>query len=609
MSIGKGGEADIFVSNNKAIKIFKSATHPDFTGMPIEQRLAEEKILEHQKKLPAFPKNLPARVIAPEDLVYDRNGNKIIGYSMKLLSQAEVLLRYAERQFRQAGISNENIIKIFQDLHLTVSKLHSDRIIIGDFNDLNVMVKSTEAYLIDADSFQFGQFWCKLFTARFTDPLLCNPRATSLELTNPHNANSDWYAYAVMLMQCLLFVGPYGGIYKPAKAQNRLPHDARPLKRITIFHPEVVYPKPAIPYGVLPDDLLQFFHKVFEKDQRGEFPNALFTNMRWTTCTACGKEHARAICPFCSQVAPAAIKETTVVRGKVIATRVFKTRGLIVYAAYQENKLRWLVHENGEFKREDGTLVAKENLSPLMRFRIQGNSTLIGANGKVFTFIPGKSSTRLDVDSFGTLPMFEANSEKRFWLNNGNLMADGKLGVDYPQSLGEVLANQTLFWAGPKFGFGFYRAGNLCVAFTFDNNRRGINDRVKIPTLRGQLIDATCVFTNDRCWFLVSLQEAGKIINQCFLIRPNGQVEAWASAVQGDETWLGIIRGKCAANNLLFAATDEGIVRVEQSGNSLVETQKFPDTESFVNAGNYLFPGKEGIYVVGAHDISLLRIQ
>ncbi len=61
-----------------------------------------------------------------------------------------------------------------------------------------------------------------------------------------------------MLMQSLLFVGPYGGVYRPTDKKKTVLHDARPLKRITVFDPEVRYPKPARPYNMLPDDLLGY---------------------------------------------------------------------------------------------------------------------------------------------------------------------------------------------------------------------------------------------------------------------------------------------------------------------------------------------------------------
>ena len=41
---------------------------------------------------------------------------------------------------------------------------------VGDFNDLNILVTGTDAWLIDADSFQFGTYLSPVFTERFLDP-------------------------------------------------------------------------------------------------------------------------------------------------------------------------------------------------------------------------------------------------------------------------------------------------------------------------------------------------------------------------------------------------------------------------------------------------------
>ena len=176
-SIGKGGEADVFSPDGQnAIKIFKPPNHPDFQGLPHEQQAAEIRIAEHQQKLRAFPKGLPSRVIVPEHLATDHSGQRVVGYQMRFQTPTEVLLRYGERVFRQAGISNEMIVKIFLDLHQTVTGIHQSRVVIGDFNDLNILVQDTAAYIIDADSFQFGRWLSKMFTGKFVDPLLCDPR-------------------------------------------------------------------------------------------------------------------------------------------------------------------------------------------------------------------------------------------------------------------------------------------------------------------------------------------------------------------------------------------------------------------------------------------------
>lgn len=606
-SIGKGGEADVFdIGAGKALKVFKPPNHPDYVNLPYEQQAARQRIAEHQKKLKAFPQNLPARVITPEDLATDKAGNKILGYTMKFLKGAEVLLRYADRGFRQTGVANETVIEIFKDLHKTVAGTHQAGVVIGDFNDLNVLVLGQQAYLIDADSFQFGKFYCKLFTARFVDPLLCDPKDTKLMLVSPHNAKSDWYSFTVMLMQCLLFVDPYGGIYRPRDKRKRIPHQARPLYRITVFHPEVKYPKPATPYKVLPDELLQYFHQVFEQDEREEFPLRLLEILRWTKCTKCGTEHARSLCPECAQVSPVAQKAVTIIRGRVTAKRIFRTSGVILFAAVQGNELGWLYHENDQFKREDTSVVVSGRLDPQMRFRLFGQSTLMAKNGQVLAFTPDQELSKLTVDSFGNLPIFDANNRFRYWLQSGQLMRDGQFAPEY---VGDVLQDQTLFWVGPNFGFGFYRAGNLSVAFVFDAIRKGINDNVKLPPIRGQLVDSTCVFSKERCWFLISTRGKGKTINQCFVLRANGDIVATAEADEGDGSWLGKLRGNCAVGNFLLAATDDGIVRLEPDQGKIVKTREFPDTESFVDSGCHLFAGKEGLYVVNRKEIKLLKIS
>lgn len=611
--LGQGGEAEVFELPSSfgpglAVKIFKPPNHPDFKDNSQERRGAEIRIMEHQKKLPAFPKELPPQVVVPIDLVTDQKGDKILGYTMKIVLNCEVLLKYADIGFRQAGVQNKEVIDIFKDLHTAVSGIHRKGVVLGDFNDLNVLVAGNRVYIIDADSFQFGPFLCRVFTEKFVDPLLCDPKKTSPVLFKPYNPDSDWYAFAIMLMQCLLFVGPYGGVYKPKDNAKRINQGQRPLHHITIFDKEVKYPGPAIHFSVLPDDLLQLFYKMFQDDYRGEFPLAILDSLRWTKCIDCGSEHARGTCPVCKKVAPELVKEVTIVRGNVTATRIFQTKGIILHAAFQDKKLLWLYHENGEFKREDELVVTKGALNPSMRFRIKGADTLIAQGNTLITFVPGNPQPeRIAVDCYQSLPVFDANENSKFWVDAGRLLTDGQFGGS--EFIGDVLENQTLFWAGPKFGFGFYRAGELSMAFVFDTKNKGINDNVKLPRIKGQLVDSICVFTKYYCWFFITTQFGGKTINRCCVIRENGIVEAVAEAEEGDGSWLSNIRGKCAAGDFLLAATDNGIVKVSMKGGSIVKTGEFPDTEPFVDSGCYLYPGDGGIYVRRGRDIQFLQIR
>jgi hypothetical protein len=230
----------------------------------------------------------------------------------------------------------------------------------------------------------------------------------------------------------------------------------------------------------------------------------------------------------------------------------------------------------------------------------------LGKAGQVITLVDGREPERLSVDSMGTRPLYAANARARYWVAQGQLLRDGPWE---PLYLGDVLAAQTHFWVGPRFGFGLYRAGELSVAFTFDAERRGLNDSVRLPPLRGQWLDAICVFTETHCWFLVAMQVQGQRLHQCILLNAQGTVEAAAEATQHDDSWLGTLPGKCAAGPWLFAPTDAGLVRVEAQHGQLVQTRLFAETEPFVDSACHLFAGQQGMYIVDRQNVTLLTLS
>lgn len=611
---GEGGEAIIYELDQSgwAAKIFKQPDHPDFQGNPATQQAVAERLKEHREKLLQFPKGLPPQVVTPDSLIFaDANGYEVVGYKMRFLSGADVLLHYTDRGFRESSVSNQMMTLILQKILAITGGVHQAGVVIGDKNDLNWLISNgTDPNLIDADSAQFGKFLCRLFTETFVDPLLCDPKEERLVLSKPHNKESDLYAFAVMLMRTLLFVGPYGGVYRPSSSAKKIKPSARPLHRITVFHQDVQYPKPALRYDILPDNLLQHLHQVFTKDKRGGFPKELL-DLNWTTCDTCHKEHARNKCPFCAQTAPAAIKETIVIRGNVKSHEYFKTSGTIICATFQDNELRWLYHEDGKFKREDRGVLANGPLIPHMRFRIRGKGTIM-ARGKQAFLIEGGQQKVIQVGTYGLVPMLDANDQHAYYTSGGRLLRENKdviTGQDEEFYIGDTLEDQTLLWVGPAFGFGFYRAGNICVAFIFDVKRRGVKDSIKLPPIKGQLIDSTCVFNKDYCWFFIATQESGKNINRCVVLKSDGNVEATAEADPNDGSWLATLRGKCAIGKNLFAPTDDGIVKLEIGGGTIQVAQEFPDTAPFVDTGCQIFPGKGGLNIVSHNAIRLITIS
>jgi hypothetical protein len=611
-ALGKGGEADVFdLGGGRALKLFKTPDHPDYQGLPAEQQAAERRIALHQHKLRAFPAGLPRQVVAPDELATDRSGRAIVGYAMPVVAPAEPLLRYGDPSFRRAGVATHDVVRLFREIHAAVSALHAAGVVIGDFNDLNVLVTTgAQPRFIDADSFQFGPYPCSVFTERFVDPLLCDPQGRAPLLERPYDPNADWYAFAALLMQSLLFVGPYGGVYRPKDVSRRLPHGARPLRRITVFHPEVQYPKPATRFEILPHDLLQYLRRVFEKDERGVFPAGLLDRLAFVFCPRCGVEHARTACPFCSLATPQP-RAALMVRGEVVCTRVFDTSGVVLHASVERGVLRVLYHQADAYRREDGSVVFRGELDPTLRFGILGSATLVGRGGELAVLSPGHGPERLSVDSDGTGPAFTSNGRHRYWTASGRLLRDAPstLGGPSTEGIGDVLAGQTRIWAGPTFGLGLYRASNLSVAFTFDSERRGINDTLRLPPLNGQLVDATCALDDRRAWLLLAVHRGGRTEHLCLTYSRAGVLEATAEATAGDGSWLGTLRGKCATQGMLLAPTDVGIARIEVQNGALQTTREFPDTEPFVDAACQLLVGKDGVYVVGRSEITALKMS
>ncbi|WP_199732808.1 hypothetical protein, partial [Corallococcus sp. CA031C] len=419
-ALGKGGEADVYdLGDGRALKVFKRPEHPDYMGLTHEQDAAKARLAEHQRKLRAFPQGLPSRVVTPQALATDRKGAEVLGYAMRKLDGVEPLRRWGEPAFRRAGGRSADAVTVLAGLHRVLGAVHANGVVVGDFNDLNVLVTGTDAYLIDADSFQFGSYVCPVFTERFLDPLRLDTGAQALTPVRPATVDSDWYAFAVTVMQSLLCVGPQGGIHRPKAQGARLNAVARVLQRVTVFHADVQYPKPALPRATLPDEVLHLFHQVFVEDLRGAFPLPVLERLRFTVCASCGVEHARTACPSCQPHATAAATPVTAVRGQVVATRKFTTRGVVVHASADDGTVRFVHHADGAYRREDGRTVMRGGLDPSLRWAVQGDVTLLGQGGRVAVFAPGRAPEFLGVDTCENKPVFAANARHRFWAAGG----------------------------------------------------------------------------------------------------------------------------------------------------------------------------------------------
>lgn len=302
--LGQGGEAEVYdLGDGRVVKWWKPPEHPDYDGLPDAQAAARTRLAERPARLRALPGALPAAVVAPCGFALaGRRSQDAVGYLMPKIA-GEPLCSYGEPRWRREHpVRGEDLVAALLALHDAIAALHRAGVVIGDCNDLNVLVAGRRVHLIDVDSYQLPGFPCPMFSERFVDPRLCDG---ALVPARPHDEASDWYAFAVMAFRTLLGVGPWGGVHQPADPGKRCPPGARALRRISVYAADVVYPRAARALAILPDDLTDLFRAIFERDQRGSFPRDALERLRLRLCSGCGEEHARVRCPVCQAQAPA----------------------------------------------------------------------------------------------------------------------------------------------------------------------------------------------------------------------------------------------------------------------------------------------------------------
>jgi hypothetical protein len=197
-----------------------------------------------------------------------------------------------------------------------------------------------------------------------------------------------------------------------------------------------------------------------------------------------------------------------------------------------------------------------------------------------------------------------APSPRGIWLAGDALIRGTALG---PERIGSVLAGQTHAWIGAKLGVGFYRAGGYAVGFVFRPDRGTLDDRVRLPKLRGQLASAHAVIGDDRAWLFLTLVDAGKLVTTCVVIGADASV--LATDALPDHAWLAGSGGACAAGPHLFVPTDDGIARIEVVQGAVAHTRTFPETTALVGAGDHLSLANGGIAVARRRDAVLLQLS
>ena len=577
--IGAGGEAEIYRLGTQAVKLYHASMLTP----------------ERQRKLQHFPKGLPSNVLAPQELVMNSRGD-IAGFTMTYLERAEPYLQLANPTFRSHNITPTEVMTLLGGLLQTLGLIHKSSLVIGDFNNLNVLFKDHQSYLVDVDSMQYGNFSCTVAMQEFLAPELFNLNLDTTTFKPQH----DYYAYAVLLFMSLLYLHPYGGVHKKIRSFVE-----RATAGVTIFNPEVRYPKSAIPYERLSDELLQYFHNVFEQGQRYLLDNTTLRDVRWTHCTQCNTLHARHVCPRCQ-----AGKSSVVVsvNDHCLCDKIFETKGAIL-AHNLGSRLHYLYYLNGTLYREHDRKLATLSLGVKDRLAVLGDKTILGRGSNLLILNPDNSTERLRVGTFNEASSFDCNSSRLYYVRGDELVASNNDPFQPYLVIGKVLTNQTWFKVGATLGFGFYRVGRQYVYFRFDPNKpHSLNDQVNLPQVGGQLVGVNASFSDDHIVFAMSVVDQGKTLNHLYLLDCFGQLVAKVVDEPQHNSLVANIYGLTLGGDQLLVATDEGLLLAKPQGGLLQEVKLYVDTAPFVAAGMYLASQTSSIYTITTTEIQQLRL-
>lgn len=567
--IGEGGEARIFAAPGGLVaKLYKGPDDPSFaTGGSEEQRNrdgAGRKLREIWAKLAAFPRGLSPAVVEPIEVLQVNAAN--VGYLMRGVETPHARMRDWMDRTAFKTLSIDTVRESFIQLATALAQVHDRGVVVGDFNDLNVLIPASGPTLIDADSFQYGMFPCRTFQARFVDPLICAPHASSLQMVRPHTADTDWYALLIMLYQVLRGIGPYDGVHKP-KGSKPVPHSARPLQRITVHRPDVIVPKFATPADQLHPDLMHAFAQRIDKDERGPISESLLYLIG---------EKAGFVVP----------SSVTKAKGKVVAEEILVGQGKILHAQLTDGGLAVVSTVGAALYRNENRLRTLAVNPSLLEFRCTDQATIV---------LHG-SSARLDggrqfvVDVFDNKPVLATCPTGLIYQFGSDVIRESLAG-DIHETLGTVSGTAN-FWYGSKFGLGFYRVGMFYRYFTFRTDGTPFDDRLVIQRPLGQVVDEGCHF-GAQAWYW-RIEQRRRVHYLLWCVDRDGKVLCSLEAKEGEDSWLENIRGAAGAGNHLYVPTDNGMLRVGLH----LDATEFPDTASWIDGSTKILGANGGGIVV-----------
>ncbi len=587
---------------------------------------------------------LPSQVCAPQDLAYDSQGRKVLGFSMRKIPKAfEVVQKLSSKKFRRASpqFNGQYITDVFIDAYATTQILHQQKLIVGDYNDLNVMFGLTTPRMIflDVDSFQFGKHPCMVGTENFLPPELYNIDLSEKPYFDPIH---DWYAFWCMYIRSLLMVHPYGGFHPDYKSLQQ-----RALAKVTVFDDRVKYPKVGFSPGLLNGTLMQITDSFFKQGHRATPPIEALQEYRdsLVECRSCGVMHPaeRASCPQCATINMVQIHRKVkiikapgkrdVEREEILSTSTghfvwYKVCGKNIFAIAREGVEYVLYYKTRSGVRGEVLFPAGKNDRP--KFDIFSGRYLVVSREpedqmvQIYDLKDGVNRIESRAtDEFYGRRIFACTEDHLYRLQQG-ILYRGKMlsiGLYVEEKVTTCIRNQTWFSASPNGDsiFGCQRFFNEMKFFLhrFDRKKTGEYFDVKLEGFveEATILDVSVRFTASHVLFLVKTERNGRTYTDVFVIsQDNGKVISHYCVEAMPSDTHRHIHGKAFAkptgtNGMILHATDEGIVQGIVGDNQIDREMLIPEAEQFVREEDSLVHYDKGILVVGDKDIAYLTIK
>lgn len=236
-----GGEANIFVKNHSAYKIYHDAAKMIPVG-----KIQELSIL----------KNIP-NILGPQEVMY--KGNNPVGFMMTYMANTEYLCKLFTKGFRDKNAIDSNIINnLVKVIQKTVKQVHTNKILLVDANPFNFLTNSkfNDVYFVDVDSYQTPSYPATALMESVRDRQVKNKHFTEL---------SDWFSVACVLFELYIGCHPYKGRHPDFAAKDwAIMMD----KGISVFNKKCKLPPACQDFSSIPKGHLRWFESIFEKGDR-----------------------------------------------------------------------------------------------------------------------------------------------------------------------------------------------------------------------------------------------------------------------------------------------------------------------------------------------------